>query len=123
MPNDDILFEIQFYESVLKRVPNYIDVIEILGCLYTESGQIDKGLNMDQLAVAIKPSDPTANYNLACSLALKGQTTKSLDFLERAIEFGYNDLEWLLQDDDIASLRSDPKFKKLITQLKKLNSK
>lgn len=118
MPEDNPQFEIQFFESVLKRVPDYVDVIEILGCLYTDVGQIDDGLRMDQMIVKIKPNDSTAHYNLACSLALKGQTTKSLASLEKSIELGYNDLEWLLQDDDIISLRSHEKFKKIINQLK-----
>ncbi len=118
MSETDPQFEIQFFESVLKRVPDYINVIEILGCLYTETGQIDNGLRMDQTLVKIKPNDPTAHYNLACSLALKGQIAQSIASLEDAIKLGYNDLEWLLQDDDIVSLHSDPKFKKLINKLK-----
>lgn len=118
MPEEDPQFEIQFFESVLKRVPNYIEVIEILGCLYTEIGQIDDGLRMDEMIVKLKPNDPTAYYNLACSLALKGQTTKSLASLEKSIELGYDDLEWLLQDDDITSLHSHAKFKKIVKLLK-----
>lgn len=118
MPENDPQFEIQFFESVLKRVPDYVNVIEILGCLYTEVGQIDNGLRMDQMLVKIKPDDPTAHYNLACSFALKGQVAQSIASLEEAIKLGYNDLEWLLQDDDIVSLHSNPKFKKLIKELK-----
>lgn len=123
MSKDNSQFEIQFFESVLKRVPNYIDVIEILGCLYTEVGQIDDGLRMDEMAVKIKPTDPNAHYNLACSLALKGKTTQALTALEHSIKLGYNDLEWLLHDKDMTSLHSHSKFKQLIEQLKDYSKK
>ncbi len=114
---ENIKFQIQFYESVLEKVPDFIQVIEILGCLYTDIGQIDDGLRMDMKAVKLMPLNPTAHFNLACSQALKGQSLKAIATLKKSIELGYNDLEWLLQDDDLLSLHGHKKFEELITQL------
>ena len=67
---DDPAFEIGFFESILKRDPNYTEVVEILGGLYTKMGRIADGLNMDRKLVRLLPSNATAHYKLACSLAL-----------------------------------------------------
>lgn len=120
---ENIKFQIHFFESVLEKVPNYIQVIEILGCLYTDLGQIDDGLRMDLKAVKLMPNNPNSHYNLACSQALKGQLAKAITSLKKAIELGYDDLEWLLQDDDLLSLHGIDKFEELVIQLENILNK
>ena len=117
---DNTEFEIKFFESVLKKVPDYMEVIEILGCLYTDIGQIDDGLRMDMKAVKLMPWNPTSHYNLACSQALKGQTVKAIESLKKSIELGYDDLEWMLEDDDLLSLHGHTKFEELVKKLDKM---
>lgn len=121
--NPDPDFQIQFFESVLQKVPDYIEVIEILGCLYTEIGQIDNGLRMDMMAVKLTPNNPNSHYNLACSHALKGQSIKAIESLKKSIDLGYDDLEWMLHDDDLLSLHGNPKFEQLISKLESLLNK
>lgn len=114
----DSRFQIAFYENVLERVPDYIQVIELLGCLYTEEGRIDDGLRMDKLAVEIQPKNSTAHYNLACSLCLKTRDEEALRTLSKAIDLGYSDIDWLLQDDDLLALHEHPQFQALVNRLK-----
>lgn len=116
-------FQIHFFESVLEKVPDYIQVIELLGCLYTDIGRLDDGLRMDLKAVKLMPNNPNFHYNLACSQSLKDQSTKAIASLKKAIELGYDDLEWLLQDDDLQSLHGLEKFEELITQLENMLKK
>jgi len=115
---NDPEFEIGFFESVLKRDPSYTEVIEILGGLYTKHGRIADGLKMDRRLVRLLPSNPTAHYNLACSLALVKRKTDALRSLRQAIELGYRDIEWMQQDPDLEGLKNDPGFKVLLEQLK-----
>src|SRR5471032_3239516 len=103
-------FETQFFEGVLKHNPADMDVIELLGGLYTKQGRIDEGLRMDRRLVRLAPENPTAHYNLACSLALKRRKADAVRALRRAVEKGYTDLKWLRKDPDLASLRSYPAF-------------
>lgn len=110
-------FDIQFFESVLRRNPRDTGVIELLGGLYTKDGRIDEGLRMDRRLVKLRPDNPTAHYNLACSLALKKRPAEALRSLKRAIDLGYRDLDWLLQDPDLEGLKHYPAFKKLISKL------
>ncbi len=114
----DPAFEINFFESVLRRDPGYTDVIEILGGLYTKTGRIEDGLKMDRKLVRLLPKNATAHYNLACSLALCKRKTDALRSLKDAIALGYDDLDWMSQDPDLEILKADPVFKKLLGQLK-----
>jgi tetratricopeptide (TPR) repeat protein len=114
----DLEFETRFYESVLRRDRSYVDVIEILGGLYTKQGRVAEGLKMDRRLVRLQPRNATAHYNLACSLALSKRRADALRSLHRAIELGYTDLEWMQQDPDLAGLKGDPEFERLLRRLK-----
>ena len=59
----------------------------------------------------------SAMYNLACAYALKGDRGLALDWLEKSINAGFDGSERLSNDSDIASLRSEPRFK----EIEKLN--
>ena len=121
MPSAQKKFEIGFYETVLAKDPRYAEVIELLGGLYTESGRIDDGLKMDRKLVRLMPKNPTAHYNLACSLALKKRSQDAIAALSRALDLGYQDLDWILQDPDLDPIKTHPKFQGIIRQLKKTN--
>jgi Flp pilus assembly protein TadD len=112
-------FEVQFFESILRRNPKDSSVIEILGGLYTKQGRINDGLRMDRRLVRLQPENSTAYYNLACSLALKNRNPEALRTLEKSVELGYTDHEWMRQDPDLESLRDNPGYKKLLDSLKK----
>lgn len=114
----DPAFEIAFFESVLRRDPGYVDVVEILGGLYTKQGRIADGLKMDRKLVKLQPSNATAHYNLACSLALSRRKADALRSLRQAIQFGYRDLDWMQQDPDLEELKQHPEFLSLLHQLK-----
>ncbi|MEO6005743.1 MAG: hypothetical protein ABIZ04_18745 [Opitutus sp.] len=111
-------FEIGFFESVLKRDPSYTDVIEILGGLYTKHGRVADGLRMDRKLVRLLPSNATAHYNLACSLALVKRKSDALRSLRHAVELGYKDFDWMQQDPDLEGLKNHPQFLALLEELK-----
>lgn len=114
---EDPRFEIGFYESILRRDPNYTDVVELLGGLYTKAGRISDGLKMDRKLVRLLPDNATAHYNLACSLALCKRPNDALRSLQRAVALGYSDADWMTQDPDLDCLKSHPEFNELLAQL------
>jgi hypothetical protein len=116
-PKADPVFDISFYEAVHSRVPDYVDVIELLGGLYTKTGRIADGLRMDRKLVRLQPDNATAHYNLACSLALSKRRGDALRSLRKAVALGYTDLHWMLRDPDLENLKGDPAFQKLLRQL------
>lgn len=114
----DPQFEIEFFEAVHRRCPSYIDVVGLLGGLYTKVGRVADGLKMDRKLVRLEPANPTAHYNLACSLALCKKRPDALRALRTAVSLGYDDLDWMEQDPDLEILKNDPEFRKLLSQLK-----
>lgn len=107
-------FDTEFYARVLDRHPDYIDVLRCQGELLTRQGQYQQGLEMDLRLVALLPDDEVALYNLACSLSLVGRLQESIETLRRAIECGYDDLEYFLLDSDLDNLRDEPEFLQLL---------
>ena len=111
-------FEIRFFESVLRRAPNYASVVELLGGLYTRQGRVADGLRMDRKLVKLQPQNATAHYNLACSLALSKRKTDALRELRQAVKLGYTDFDWMQQDPDLEALKQHPEFQSLLQTLK-----
>ena len=114
----DAAFEISFFEGVLRHDPQCVEVIEILGGLYTKLGRIADGLKMDRKLVRLQPANATAHYNLACSLALSKRNPEAIRSLRQAIGLGYRDFEWMSHDPDLQGLKRNPAFSAMVAQLK-----
>jgi tetratricopeptide (TPR) repeat protein len=114
----DTAFEIGFFEAVLHHDSQCVEVIEILGGLYTKLGRIAEGLKMDRKLVRLQPGNATAHYNLACSLALSKRNADALRSLQHAIGLGYRDFEWMSHDPDLQGLKRIPAFSAIVAQLK-----
>jgi len=112
-PSQD-LFEMKFCERILARAPSHLPALEVLGHLYTRLGEYDKGLEVDQRIVRLRPERATAHYNLACSLSLTNQVEGALGELALAVRLGYSDLEHLEKDSDLSAVRSDPRYRDFI---------
>ena len=57
---------------------------------------------------------PTTIYNLACKHAVEGRRDEALRHLELAIAAGWDDADFARRDEDLASLRGDERFEKLL---------
>jgi adenylate cyclase len=77
-------------------------------------GDTERALRWLERALEIDPIDSVVLYNVACNLATIGETDKALDYLERAIEHGTVSAAWMRNDEDLASLRDQPRFQALI---------
>jgi len=116
-PRRDDLVEIEFLESLRRRRPGDARILRALGDLYTRVGRIEEGLKVDLELVKLCPDESEAWYNLGCSYALLGEKDKAFDVLSRAVDLGYRDQEWLLEDVDLESLRQDPRFARLLYRI------
>jgi len=116
---DDMDFEIRFYEGLLKKKPDFIDALSAIGDLYTKKGFYEKGLRVDEKLVILRPCDPIVLYNLSCSYSLVNQIDKSFRAFKKAINCGYCDFDHLEKDDDLLNLRKDPRFQKYYIRLLK----
>jgi hypothetical protein len=64
-------------------------------------------------ALAHFPDEGNVRYNTACLEALDGNTEAAFDHLARAVRAHPQFAEWAREDDDLASLRDDPRFAQL----------
>lgn len=74
----------------------------------------EDGLALCRLAMALEPRKPDHAYNAACCEARRGQVDAALAFLEQAVKLGFQDAEFLQKDEDLASLREQPRFKRAV---------
>lgn len=109
-------FELDFYGKLLATLPNFADVLRAQACNLTLKGRLQEGLAVDERLVAVRPTDPTAYYNLACRYALLKQREKAITALRKAVELGYRDFAFMLEDHDLDSIRKDPRFRKLLKE-------
>ncbi|HEV3082114.1 MAG TPA: hypothetical protein VGY66_20195 [Gemmataceae bacterium] len=107
-------FEIDFFGGILKRNSDYVDVLRVMGNNLTLKGRFAQGLDIDRRLVQLRPRDPLAHYNLACSYALLKQSDQALRILRKAVELGYRDFRYMREDHDLDSIRHDPRFRQLL---------
>lgn len=111
-------FEIEFFDSILDRDPDYVDVLRCQGELLSRKGYHERALAVDRRLAKLVPYDGVVHYNLACSLARNGLDDECLASLRRALERGYDDFEYLDLDADFESMRNDPRFTALVDEFR-----
>ena len=109
-------FELEFFERLLGQLPDFADILRAQASNLTTKGLIKEGLKVDQRLVQVRPEDPTAHYNLACRYALLRQPDLAFTTLRRAVELGYRDFRYMIQDRDLDSIRTDPRFGQLLRE-------
>ena len=109
-------FELEFFEAILRRHPDFIDVLRVHGNNLTLKGRFADGLKIDRRLVELRPQDPLAHYNLACSYSLLKKIDLALKALRQAIEFGYRDFRYMREDRDLDAVKSDPRFRQLLRE-------
>ena len=116
-------FGIEFAERLIRKNPDYIDGLILLGELLTKDKQYQRALEIDSKLKDLRPNDPTIFYNLACDYSLLNKKSLSLKALENSLKLGYKDIEYIFKDPDLKNLRSSKRFSQLIEKFNKISSK
>ncbi|HZF00789.1 MAG TPA: hypothetical protein VE344_02735 [Methylomirabilota bacterium] len=115
--------KIEFMEGVVRRDPNYVDALQLLGDHYTQRGRFDEGLDVDERLARLEPKNPLVFYNLACSYSLTDQFDAAALALEKALQFGYRDFAWLAKDPDLKKLRAQPIYREIQKKIRGMKIK
>ncbi len=102
------------YHVALSEVYGELSSLQGTG---TASAQLDQRA-ADECIAALergvpKPLEATLKYNLACFNARLGRQRECLFWLRQAFEAGFNDVEFMRKDPDLASVRDLPAFQEL----------
>ncbi len=116
----DLDTKIEFMEGLVRRDPNYVDALQLLGDHYTQRGRFPEGLQVDERLANLEPGNPLVFYNLACSYSLTAQFANAILALEKALDLGYHDFAWLAKDPDLKPLRAQPIYNELKAKIKQL---
>lgn len=82
-------------------------------------GEAEQAKHFANQVKAMSPDDPMVDYNIGCALALLGETETALNFLEQGLKRA-NSVEFvkvLKQDVDLDSLRREPRFQKIVSEV------
>jgi len=88
-----------------------------LGWALHFSERHDEAIGAFEKAATLEFQPAAATYNVACANAMLGRTGAALDALEAAVESGAVSYGHLKGDDDLESLRSEPRYQTLLEQL------
>lgn len=119
----DLDIKISFVEGIVRRDPDYIEALQLLGDHYTQRGRFEEGLKVDESLSRLQPTNPLVFYNLACSYSLIGEMELSAEALRKAILLGYRDFNWLVKDPDLQMLRKHPLFRSIRDQIRRMKVK
>jgi Flp pilus assembly protein TadD len=110
---EDWKVAIDLSREALRVNPRDARQLTNLAICLAKLGQKDAARQTARQAVEAGPSSPATHYAAAVVHALTGDTPGALDLLEKAFALGAS-VSLARDDDDLASLRARPEFKKLL---------
>jgi adenylate cyclase len=78
----------------------------------------ERALDWSRRSLEYAPDDMSTLVNAACLHAKLGRKEEALGFLEGVFSRGWGKRDWVENDPDYDILRDDPRFKKLLANLK-----
>ena len=115
--------KIEFMAGLVRRDPDYVDALQLLGDHYTQRGLFNEGLKVDERLADLEPENSLVFYNLACSYSLTDQFDRAVIALEKALTLGYADFTWLAKDPDLKKLRAHAAFDEIKSRIEALKAK
>jgi tetratricopeptide (TPR) repeat protein len=119
----DLDTKIEFMEGLVRRDPDFVDALQLLGDHYTQRGRYLEGLKVDERLARLEPRSPLVFYNLACSYSLTEQFDRAVLALEKALQLGYRDFHWLARDPDLRKLRQQPVYRTIEVKIRRMKIK
>ena len=107
------------YEAIVKTEPKNGRAWYLLGLARHNLKQYEAAIAAFEHAEAIPFAPASARYNIATCYALAGERDKAFESLSKAAEGGFAGFKTLETDDDLKSLRDDPRFKQIADQVKR----
>lgn len=101
------------FEAITKAEPGNGRAWLRLGAAHHALGQYEWAAIALLRAVEITKA-PVAMYNLSCAYARLNNKDKAFEWLNKALNAGFAQISLLQQDEDLASLRGDARFKEAL---------
>ena len=113
--------ELKVIEITSRKLEASLDDIIVMSRLaeaYARFGSIEEAIATLKRVLELEPNDGLAVYNCSCAYALLGEKKWSLILLRRAFDSGFKTVaHWARTDSAFDSLRDDPDFAQLLTEI------
>lgn len=106
------------YQDIVSKHKDHGYAHYRLGYALHANGQLDDAIVQHKKAAKFKSFAPVATYNLACALALKGEAEMAIETLHKAADVGFSQVDYMLSDSDLASIRDDERFTALVKKMR-----
>lgn len=77
------------------------------------AGDYEQALAKQLIVVEKQPDNPVAHFNVGCFAARAGHADEAIDALRRSVEINERIKELIASDEDLDSIREDPRFTEL----------
>lgn len=98
------------YGKLTDLVPDDHENLSMAAYASIMGGELDAGRNWLEQQMDAGFMVSTAKYNLACINALEGNTSDAIDWLEEAVDEGFDSYQLMRKDEDLASIRDTDRY-------------
>lgn len=116
----DLRDQARTYEQRLAQDPTDAQAAFRAAYAWHMAGDYERAIAAHKRAAEFEEFRPAALYNLACAQALTGKSGDAIASLNAAIDAGFDRLELMEQDSDLATLRSRDDFKATVARARTL---
>lgn len=109
------------FEALVKAEPKNARAWYRLGASYANLKKYDQAVAAYRKGVEVG-GNPIVMYNLACAFALGGSPDSALVWLGHAVDAGYRQPDAMESDADLASIRSDDRYRALLDKARRAAS-
>jgi len=103
---------VKTYESFLRDNPTNGRGWFNLGYALHYSSEHTRAIQAFERAIQLDHRKATSLYNIACAHSMMGNRDAAFEWLEKAVDAGFNIEDYILSDEDLNNLRSDPRYKR-----------
>jgi tetratricopeptide (TPR) repeat protein len=105
---------VRVLEQQIEQVPEDTRARILLACRYAELGRRNEAIREVEKVQLLGSTDPHTIYNVGCTYSLLKMKEEALIALKRAAEAGFSEWDLAARDSDLACLREEPEFKRLL---------
>ncbi len=105
---------VQLFPRYLLQHPDDARAHMLYAVDLAQVGRIQEAHGEATKALDLSPGDTVMIYNAACFYAKLGESRKALDALEKAVDAGWVDFEWIKRDPDLESIRNESEYIELM---------
>lgn len=94
------------------------DRLTRLGVEALDSKRFEESLGIFQRTLELRPRNGLSAYNIACTYSQMQSGARAAEWLQKAIEWGFTNLDHIEKDKDLEFLRKQPSFAKVVATLR-----